>query len=243
MDRSSLATDADGAAARTPSMIPSSGPTPTPDQDGPGVPGDQGPAAASPDSYTEAQRALSRAIAGAGLSLLAIVFTFAAFSVSVGPRGGALPLGWATLGALSAELLVLAGFLVRIAQRARIQTAALEEQELESRTQELTAANHALTAALDDALVERARTLAAVQASEAHFRSVVESATDAIFTADATGRMVFWNAAAQQVYGYTAGEAVGQPVSMLIPESRRDAHVLEFAELAAGRAPDRKSVV
>lgn len=237
MDRSSLATDADGAAARSPSVIPRPAPSPAVDQNGFGVPGDQGPAAASPDSYTEAQRALSRAIAGAGLSLVAIVFTFAAFSVSVGPRGGALPLGWATLGALSAELLVLAGFLVRIAQRAHIQTTAVEEQELESRTKELAAANQALTAALDDALVERARTLAAVQASEAHFRSVVESATDAIFTADATGRIVFWNASAQQVYGYTAKEAVGHPVSMLIPESRRDAHVLEFAELAGGHAP------
>ncbi|HTI64956.1 MAG TPA: EAL domain-containing protein, partial [Gemmatimonadaceae bacterium] len=190
-------------------------------------------------SRLAAQRALTRAVAGAGLSLAAIVFTFVAYSISVGPHTGALPLSWATLGALSAEMLVLTGFVVRIAQRARFQTDAGVEQwhELETRAQELAAANHALSVALDDALVERARTLAAVQASEAHFRSVVESATDAIFTADASGRIIFWNAAAQQVYGYTADEAVGRPLTMLIPEARRESHALEFAELTAGRAP------
>ena len=234
MDSSSLATDADRFSVPN---FSSSAAHAAPDQSGTG----RGGAGESPEGYARTQRALSRAIAGAGLSLAAIVFTFGAFSVSIGPRGGALPLSWATLGALSAELLVLVGFLVRIAQRARFQTSSAFEQsqELGSRTQELAEANQALTVALDDALVERARTLAAIQASEAHFRSVVETATDAIFTADGAGRIVFWNAAAQQAYGYTADEAVGQPVAMLIPEPRREAHVAEFGDLAAGRAPHR----
>ena len=232
MDRSSLATDADGDAVPAPAAFPLPSGRGRPDLDG---------ALTAPplDSDVDAQRALTRDIVGAGLSVAAIVFTFVAFSVSVGPRGGVLPLSWATLGALSAELLVLVGFLMRIAQRARLHTGSVlwQRQELAARTLELAAANHALSVALDNALVERARTLAAVKASEAHFRSVVESATDAIFTADSTGRIVFWNAAAQQVYGYTADEAVGQPVDMLIPEARRESHMLEFAELAAGRAP------
>ena len=232
MDSSSLATDAHQASA--PNLY-SSAAHAAPDQSGTG----RGWAGASPDAYSEAQRALSRALAGAWLSVAAIVFTFGAFSVSIGPRGSALPLSWATLAAVSAEMVVLVGFLVRIAQRARFQTSSALEQreELGSRTQELAEANHALTVALDDALVERARTLAAIQASEAHFRSVVETATDAIFTADGAGRIVFWNAAAQQAYGYTADEAVGQPVAMLIPETRREAHTAEFGDLAAGRAP------
>ena len=232
MDRSSLATDTDDAAspiARASAAWRLAGRA-----EPSGAPG-----TTDREAHTTAQGALSRAIAGAGLSLIAIVFTFGAFSVSIGPRGGALPLSWATLGALSAELLVLAGFLVRIAQRARFQTHSVfeQQQDLGARTRELAAANDALTAALDDALVEKARTLAAVQASEAHFRSVVETATDAIFTANASGEIVFWNAAAQQVYGYTAEEAVGQPLSMLIPEPRRESHLEEFTQLAAGQAP------
>ena len=232
MDRSSLATDTDGAA--TPIARASAAWRLAGRAEPSGAPG-----TTDREAYTTAQGALSRAIAGAGLSLTAIVFTFGAFSVSIGPRGGALPLSWATLGALSAELLVLAGFLVRIAQRARFQTHSVfeQQQDLGARTRELAAANDALTAALDDALVEKARTLAAVQASEAHFRSVVETATDAIFTANGTGEIVFWNAAAQQVYGYTAEEAVGQPLSMLIPEPRRESHLEEFTQLAAGQAP------
>ena len=232
MDRSSLAIDGDAAATpgRTPDTNRPVGPA------RPGAPENGAPTGASRDPYGEPQGALSRAIAGAGLSLIASVFTFVAFSASASPHGGALPLSWSTLGALSVEVLVLANFLIRIAQRARFQTSALDRQEVQGRILDLTAANQALTAALDDALVERARTLAAVQASEAHFRSVVETATDAIFTTDAGGQIVFWNAAAQQVYGYTADEAVGEPLSMLIPEPRRDMHVIEFAELAAGRA-------
>ena len=230
MDRSSLATDGDGVAAHDPAISAgTSFMTPAePASDG-GAPGfDAAP-----------QRALSRAVAGAGLCLVAIAFTFGAFSVPLGPHGGALPLGWATLGALSAEMLVLMGFLFRIAQRAHFQTPSPldAEEDWGARTEELAAANHALSAALRTALAEKARTLAAVQASEAHFRSVVESATDAIFTTDARGQIIFWNAAAQQVYGYTSEEAVGQPLSMLIPETRRESHVIEYAELAAGRAP------
>ncbi len=194
---------------------------------------------AAPPEPGPARRALSRAIAGAGLSLAAIILTIGAYSITLGPHGGFLPLTWAPLGALTAETLVLAGFLVMLAQRARSQTSSVLDRQSEfgARAQELAAANHALATALDDALVGRRRTLVAVQASEAHFRSVVETATDAIFTADTDGRILFWNAAAQQVYGYTAEEAVGQPLEMLIPEARRDAHFIEYAELAAGRAP------
>ena len=231
MDRSSLATDYDAVrptaagADRSRADRPHSAAS--------------GPIATTPDSGADSQRALSRAIAGAGLTLVAIVFTFGAFSVPLSPRGGALPLSWATMGALTAEILVLAGFLFRIAQRAHVQTtsATVHEPERAASAEELAAANQALSAALRAAVEEKARSLAAVRASEAHFRSVVESATDAIFTTNAKGEIMFWNAAAQQVYGYTPDEAVGQPLSMLIPETRREAHIAEYAELAVGRAP------
>jgi diguanylate cyclase (GGDEF)-like protein/PAS domain S-box-containing protein len=227
MDRSTLATDPNQGPANGAPAAQVAGPADWLDFE------------AAPSEPGTARRGLSRAIAGAGLSLAAIILTIGAYSITLGPHGGFLPLTWAPLGALTAETLVLAGFLVMLAQRARSHpSSALDEQsEFGARTQELAAANHALAAALDGALVDRRRTLVAVQASEAHFRSVVETATDAIFTTDTNGHILFWNAAAQQVYGYTAEEAVGQPLEMLIPEARRDAHFIEYAELAAGRAP------
>ncbi|HEU4786291.1 MAG TPA: hypothetical protein VFS57_02750, partial [Gemmatimonadaceae bacterium] len=95
--------------------------------------------AARPEPET-ARRALSRAIAGAGLSLVAIILTIGAYSITLGPHGGFLPLTWAPLGALTAETLVLAGFLVMLAQRARSQTSSAHDDPTEiglGRAQEL----------------------------------------------------------------------------------------------------------
>jgi diguanylate cyclase (GGDEF)-like protein/PAS domain S-box-containing protein len=59
--------------------------------------------------------------------------------------------------------------------------------------------------------------------SEARFRAVAQSANDAVVSADAQGTIVFWNEAARRTFGYTEEEAVGQPVTMLVPERHREA--------------------
>jgi diguanylate cyclase (GGDEF)-like protein/PAS domain S-box-containing protein len=68
----------------------------------------------------------------------------------------------------------------------------------------------------------------------ARFQSVVETATDAIFTSDAESRIQSWNAAAQKVYGYTAQEAIGQPLALLIPEDRRADIATEYSGIVDG---------
>jgi diguanylate cyclase (GGDEF)-like protein/PAS domain S-box-containing protein len=68
----------------------------------------------------------------------------------------------------------------------------------------------------------------------ARFQSVVETATDAIFTSDADGKIQSWNAAAQKAYGYTSDEAIGGPLSLLIPESRRDDIAKEYSTIVDG---------
>ena len=62
------------------------------------------------------------------------------------------------------------------------------------------------------------------KAEEARFRhaAVIESSDDAIASGTLDGIIVSWNAGAQKMYGYTEAEAVGKPISMLVPPELPD---------------------
>ena len=51
--------------------------------------------------------------------------------------------------------------------------------------------------------------------------AIVESSDDAIISKDLNGIIQTWNRGAERVFGYTAEEAVGKPVTILIPPDRR----------------------
>ncbi len=55
-------------------------------------------------------------------------------------------------------------------------------------------------------------------------QAIIRSATDVIITADAQGNIINWNPAAEHVFGYSAEEAVGQELTMIIPERFHAAH-------------------
>jgi PAS domain S-box-containing protein len=62
------------------------------------------------------------------------------------------------------------------------------------------------------------------KAEEARFRhaAVIESSDDAIASGTLDGIIVSWNTGAQKIYGYTEAEAVGKPISMLVPPELPD---------------------
>src|SRR5260221_1150436 len=54
------------------------------------------------------------------------------------------------------------------------------------------------------------------------FQSMVESAEDAILGKTLEGTITYWNPAAERLYGFGREEAVGQPVSLIIPTDRAE---------------------
>lgn len=51
---------------------------------------------------------------------------------------------------------------------------------------------------------------------------------DALIVADAEGAIRFWNAGAERLFGFTAGEALGQSLDIIIPERLRARHWAGF---------------
>ncbi len=74
-------------------------------------------------------------------------------------------------------------------------------------------------------ITERKRAQEALAESEERFRSVSQSANDAIITSDSDGNIIFWNNGAQKIFGYQSDEILGKPLTILMPQRYREAHI------------------
>jgi PAS domain S-box-containing protein len=59
-----------------------------------------------------------------------------------------------------------------------------------------------------------------LKASEEKFRAISSAAADAILLMDNDGRITYWNAASEKIFGYSSEEAIGQDLHMLIAPAR-----------------------
>lgn len=72
--------------------------------------------------------------------------------------------------------------------------------------------------------LHNSRNLHSLETSEKRFRSVVETASDAIVSIDQHGTIVFCNQASGRIFGYEPAEIVGQPLTILMPARYHSAH-------------------
>lgn len=73
--------------------------------------------------------------------------------------------------------------------------------------------------------------------------SIVESSDDAIVSKDLNGIIKTWNKGAERVFGYSAAEAIGQPITMIIPQDRRNEEARVIARIRAGERIDHYETI
>lgn len=61
-------------------------------------------------------------------------------------------------------------------------------------------------------------------ASPIDFEELARQAGDAMVVGDVAGTIIFWNAAAERMFGFTAEEALGRSLDLIVPERHRQRH-------------------
>ncbi len=102
-------------------------------------------------------------------------------------------------------------------------------------------------AELSAQLAEQRRVEHALRISEARFAGIISLAADAIISVDEEGRITLFNRGAEQIFGYSPQEVLGQPLEMLLPERFRSGHpghlhTFGGAALASRRMGERQPI-
>ncbi len=79
--------------------------------------------------------------------------------------------------------------------------------------------------------------------TQAYLAAIIKSSNDAIIAKNLDGTITSWNAAAQNIFGYTPDEAVGQNISLIIPEDRLHEEVQIISKLRTGQSIDHFETV
>ena len=79
--------------------------------------------------------------------------------------------------------------------------------------------------------------------SEARLAAIVASSDDAIVSKDLSGVITTWNGAAERMFGYTADEAIGQPITIIIPAERLSEEDFVLSRVRSGAGVDHFETV
>jgi PAS domain S-box-containing protein len=73
--------------------------------------------------------------------------------------------------------------------------------------------------------------------------AIVETSDDAIISKDVDGVIATWNKGAERLFGYLEQEAIGKPITMLIPEQHRDEEARILERIRGGERIDHFETV
>jgi PAS domain S-box-containing protein len=76
-----------------------------------------------------------------------------------------------------------------------------------------------------------------------HYRAIIESSEDAILSKDLNGVILSWNNSAERLFGFTVEEAVGKPITIIIPADRLDEEPLILEKINRGERIDHFETV
>src|SRR5258705_505227 len=82
----------------------------------------------------------------------------------------------------------------------------------------------------------RAMTDRTLSEAALHLAAIVEFSDDAIVSKDLNSIITSWNRAAERMFGYTAAEAIGRSIRMIIPADRQGEEEMALARIRAGEA-------
>jgi len=79
--------------------------------------------------------------------------------------------------------------------------------------------------------------------AQGRLAAIIESADDAIIGKDLNGIITDWNKGAENLFGYSAREAIGQPIGMLIPADRQDEEPEILGRIQRGEAMEHYETI
>jgi diguanylate cyclase (GGDEF)-like protein/PAS domain S-box-containing protein len=82
--------------------------------------------------------------------------------------------------------------------------------------------------------LELRRSTIAQRATQSRFEHIAGTSPDGIICADASGRITFWNDAAERIFGHVADEVLGQSIDLIVPERMLSGNEGSLRQLADG---------
>jgi PAS domain S-box-containing protein len=123
-------------------------------------------------------------------------------------------------------------------ERERSETAIRQAKiELERRVIERTRDLQQINDRLELELRERQRAEVALQISRSRFAGILEIASDAIIAIDDRQIVTLFNQGAEQIFGYSAAEAIGRTLDLLLPPRFVEIHQQYIQQLGSGKYP------